>query len=57
MDEKRLRPLDSAAQILALYRRLPEKRKLEFMALAKELFSTMPEENSADQALTSRQDS
>lgn len=51
MDEKRLKPLsDTAAQILALYRQLPERQKREFMALVKELSSATPQENAAGPA-------
>lgn len=58
MDEKRLKPLsDTAAQILALYRQLPEERKLEFIALVKELSLTTPKGTSVDQVSTVQQGS
>lgn len=58
VDEKKRKPLsDTAAQILDLYRQLPEERKREFKALVKELSSTMPRETCVGQESASQQDS
>ncbi len=58
MDEKNLKPLsDTAVEILTLYRQLSEGQQQEFIALVKELSSTMPKEASAGPASTCEQDS